>query len=184
MRTKKVQFILNILIHVFILFTFLSVFYFTYISKVQKYHMEKEIKNSIEDGVEALIESIEENDTISDEDLREILERLYERKDSGVMHDYAERTEKRNTRLKIINGVMILLLLLSVVGMVVYYGYVQKKRLDLSHIIVLNVVAFAFVGFVEFLFFKNVASKYIPIYPDDLMTIITARAKKKIVTEF
>ena len=54
-QIKNTHFAMNIVLHIIILFTFLSAFFFLYISKVEKQAFEQEIGSLIEDNLSKIL---------------------------------------------------------------------------------------------------------------------------------
>ena len=75
---------------------------------------------------------------------------------------------------------MVLSLFILLVGMIIIYKYLGYN-LHLREIFIENIVIFAFVGLIEYLFFTQIASKYIPVTPDVAGTTILQRIDDNIL---
>jgi hypothetical protein len=73
-------------------------------------------------------------------------------------------------------------LIMLAVTIVVLMGYFIMRGVDLrlKFILMENLVIFAFVGMIEIYFFMNIASKYIPVLPDDAVRAVFNRVKYRI----
>jgi hypothetical protein len=194
---------LNILLHVTILFTILSILFTMYISKVSSKIINNEIDIIIKKNIDIdVIENkIKENKKIYDDfiaqfdnskDINEkieienkmkeiynIIENLHnEIKKDNNYYDYYYKlfSKENNTRkginneiffyMKFINGMLIVFFILFLIYLI------KSKSIDNGQIInifIENILTFLFVGIIEFLFFKNIIMKYVPIEPSLLI---------------
>jgi heme A synthase len=75
-------------------------------------------------------------------------------------------------------GMIVVLILQYIIGMITYYK-LKDHNLNIKGLILENLVIFSFVGVIEYLFFKYVASKYIPTTPYNVSkTILNSIADK------
>ena len=56
----------------------------------------------------------------------------------------------------------------------------MKLNINISHILIMNLIIFSITGIIEFLFFNFVASKYIPVTPDTISNTALERLKYNI----
>jgi len=172
---------LNIGLHVFILFTFLTIFFFAYASKLEK----KSIQNALGGIVDKQIGKFLTQVDVWDKKLKPD---SYPNVNWNAVNNLAKKLEKNsqgelpeiiknNTRLKWIGMAMVVILFVLLIGMYAYFKMVKKYDVHLGRIFTENLVIFAFVGVIEFLFFKHIAAKYIPTTPDFVATTILERVK-------
>lgn len=173
------EFFINILIHVFIIFTFLTIFFFLYISKIQKKIMEKEIKTLINDKITYILTYFDKmlgkyNKQIDLASVRRI-------KNEICKYDpnLDKKTKKNNTML-LINNIIFLTGFALLIGIIISYNFICDRKVNLTKIIFINIVAFMFIGIVEFIIFSNIIIKYIPITSDTLSTTIINEIAKNI----
>lgn len=170
--------LINILIHIFILFIFLSLFFFFYISKKEEESLNNQVDFICQKIPDILknIDQTDKNKVIKWESLKYKAENEYKYDDL----DIDEYINYNNNNLKYISIIIsITILFLSLI--IYFYSYILGKNIDISYIIKENIVIFLFIGMVEFLFFKNIASKYIPIFPVDISTTLLERIKYNIM---
>lgn len=172
---------LNIGLHVFILFTFLTIFFFAYISKLSKKSIQQAFSSIIDKQVAKLLTQVDHWDKKLKQvnvDWKEV-DKLAKKIVANAQGELPE-IEKNNKRLKIVSLVMIVSLLALLIGMYVYFKFVKGYDVHLGRIFMENIVIFAFIGAIEFYFFKNIASKYVPVTPDFVATSILERVKDRV----
>ena len=164
---KYTPFAVNIAIHIVILFTILSVFFMTYVSKISTDALNGELKGSIEGGIDGLIASIPE------EQRTEVISLIKKLPLEGLKRYYTGTdpfVEMYNKWLFRTNTMLIISMVVAVVLAVSILIYSCNQCIDIKHIIKENVITFIFVGIVEYLFFTKVAIKYIPSLPSTIIT--------------
>jgi hypothetical protein len=76
--------------------------------------------------------------------------------------------------LIIVNIILWIALIIIIIILKIY-----TKDLDLMHIIIENIMIFSMVGIVEFLFFKYIALKFVPVEPSFIKSKAMEILKKK-----
>ena len=74
---------------------------------------------------------------------------------------------------------MLLLVILLVIIIVV--SRLLCHQIPMKHIIIENLIIFAGIGVVEFLFFKNIILKYVPVQPSFIMSYLFNSVKNKLL---
>jgi hypothetical protein len=167
---------INIIIHMCILFVFLSLFFFFYISKKEQEKLNQEV-DILSEKIPSILSSIEKNDKnhIIQWDL---IKKNTEKEKSINDIDIDKYIEKNNKNLKYLSIIIAITMLL--LSFSVYFYNRNNSNLNIFYIIKENIIIFLFIGTIEFMFFKYVASKYSPIYPVDISLTISNRIKEKI----
>ena len=153
-------FSLDIMIHTTILFTFLAAFFFFYISKIEQKAFEDEIGNLIDDNLDPAIlnnKSLLTPIIMPVKPLLKQFQNSYNKPDKYVI--------ETNKLIKFSAGFVILLLLCTILTIILTVKLDCDKNINITHIIVENIIVFICVGIVEFWFFTNIAIKYIPTSP-------------------
>lgn len=159
---KNPDFIANIALHTLILFTFLALFFFYYISDITKKAFTHETEQLINDKLDNEI-----LDTIkSSEIYKKIMEILPIDKIKNIYNKPHELVEEKNTGLK---HTVFAIIITSWVFLSFSF-YLFNDKLDLTHLLIDNFGTFLFVGIIEYLFFTEIAYKFIPIPPSFLVT--------------
>ena len=177
---EQANYSINISLHVFILFTFLTVFFFAFISKVSKKSIKDAFGDIINKQVGNVLTKIDDLDqklssklpTINWKNVNDIAVKIEE----NAQGDLPE-IKKNNSRLLLIGIAIIVTLFLLVCGLFAYFKLYKKYDISIWHIIGENIVIFIFIGLVEFLFFTKIATKYIPVTPDFVAISILERVK-------
>jgi protein-S-isoprenylcysteine O-methyltransferase Ste14 len=171
---SSLNLIINILIHIIILFTFLSVFFYTYASKIEERAFQQELGNMIEQDLGKILnenpEAKAELKTFTPILYR--LQKLYENPDRF--------TEERNKMLKIITVIVIVSLVFIVLAIFFSVRFDCHKNISILEIIKENIILFIFVGLTEFIFFTKIAMKYIPSKPSLLVNTMIITLKKQL----
>jgi hypothetical protein len=173
----NINFAINIAIHVFILFCFLSVFFIMYITKLAKASFDKEIKHPIADGIGKQFEKLSVEDKNKLKNITKYLDF-----DSLIAY-YDTPTKDYIVNNKWIDIVTIMINVFLVLLIVVAYIFVRKscnQCVPIGSIIGENLIIFGFIGVVEFMFFKHVAVKFIPVKPSVLVKSSIDSIKKNV----
>ena len=172
---------INITLHILILFTFLTTFFFTFLSKVEEKNVNNVMSSLVEDQTINTLNLINSNKdkipgiTLSTDNL-------------NIMANNMEQSSKvpiksisdNNKKLKKTSIIMISCIFIFLVGMIIYYKVYKKYDIGFSHILIENLIIFSFAGVIEYLFFTNVAVKYVPVTPDVATSSILDSIKDKI----
>lgn len=174
---------LNISLHVLILFTFLTIFFFAYISKLSKKSIQNAMDGMINQQVGKLLTEIDKWDktlnsdslTINWGEVNNLAQQIID-KSQGEMPEITAN----NKKLQIVGMTMIGSLILLMIIMFVYFRYIKGYDIHVGQIVAENFVIFLFVGIVEFGFFMYIASKYIPVTPDFVAISALDRVKENL----
>lgn len=177
--------ILNILFHVLILFTFLTIFFFTYIAATEKNTTQDAIDNIINNQSKSILSKIDNLDKkigekINWNKIKEISENVI---NSNVDYDKTEDGENikdNNNNIFWTSIYIIIALIVIIIGYISWNLYYKNTNLNIGKILKDNFVIFLFVGTIEFLFFVYIVSKYIPTTPDIIGITAIEKIKENI----
>jgi hypothetical protein len=174
-QTKSTTyFSINVLIHVIILFTFLSTFFFLYISKVEENAFKNELGGMIETS---LMKILLENPT-SKEDIKNSSEVLTQLSKLYATPDAF--TQERNTLVKF-SAVFTLLIIVGIlITVLATLSAGCDRDVSIKHILIENVIVFLCVGMVEYMFFTKIAIKYVPTSPSLLTNTLISTIKSQL----
>lgn len=167
MRTKgRLAFSVDVLIHVLILFTFLTIFFFSYVSKLERQNLSHVTASAVQGSTKKVLNLLDKNAKVPVN-----WSKLDSASKNLVASSATEDPEiERNNREVLRNSVVAICCVFLVITTLILIGkFVFHLDMDLKHILVTNVVVFAFTGVLEFLFFQFVASKYVPVTPDSAL---------------
>ena len=169
--------VLNIFFHVLILFTFLYIFFFLYISKTEEKIINNQVNNLAINNIPDILKRIDDADTN-----KKIEWGTIKKKAEKIINDppaNQKSRENKNNNLKIIGGIIILSLI--VITYIIFFHYsTGPSAPSISRIIIENLTTFGFIGVVEYIFFTQTASSFVPVYPDMIGTTILESVKTKI----
>jgi len=174
---KQANYTLNISLHVLILFSFLTIFFFSFISHLEKKTVDKTLTSVINDKVGQLLDNIDKYDVKIDwNGVNNIAENI--KKDAtGELADL-----KKNHRNLLIVGITMITCLFAILsGLYVYFTLYKGINVSWKRILVENLITFSLVGLIEVAFFMKVASKYVPVTPDLLSKTILDRIKYQFI---
>jgi len=171
------EFYLNVLLHVVLLFTFLILFYKMYISKLQKSVINNElvsvVNNNFNFNLSTLKNEYPEYTLIIDEIEYNL---IYYKK---LFSTPSENTTIINNNLfSKMTHFIVLLYIILILFILVLYLTNNLTMIQLFSVIVENIITFIFVGIIEYLFFKNIAFKYIPVLPSKVYNLLIDNIKK------
>ena len=176
--SSSAEYVLNISLHVLILFVFLSVFFFQYASKLASDSINSALGSVIDTQVDKLLDIVEEVDNMTtkyDIDWQEV-DKLAKNVEESSEDDLPE-IEKTNKQLKKIAMIMSIVLLSIFVSFYVYFRFIKGLKVSLTSVIIENLIFFSFIGVIEYLFFVKIAAKYVPVTPDFVSTTLLDRVK-------
>ena len=155
----------SIYLHIFLLFVFLTIFFWLVISKSEK----KYINNEITDGITSGLKDVHISDQILTNNVKEYLKAYYSGQDKTV--------ERNNNNLVIFNIAFICILFIGFLLSLFVRYKLCGKNISLFEVIGENILILILVGAVEYYFFMNIASKYVPIKPSYLPNIVAKKIK-------
>ena len=172
--SENIDFTINICIHVFILFTILSMFFMFYISKLETKTFGNEIQDAINNGVQSQYDALSIQNKVQ---LHQIFKNV---NIDTIIANYSTPAEVVTVNNKFLFNTIILtdvFLLILIIGL----SYIIKKScqqcVPIWTIILENVVIFVFIAIVEFAFFNFIAIKFIPVLPSTLTTTTISALK-------
>lgn len=174
---KTANYRINISLHVLILFTFLTVLFFTYISKLERESISNVITSSINDNIGNTLTKIANSDVdkyINWGNLNNMA------KDIQTTSKGESKDVTSNHQRLLIVGICIISGLAMIISIMYVYYYLNGAKINFMKILIENAIVFSFVGIIEFLFFTKIASKYVPVSPDMLSDTILERVKYKL----
>lgn len=184
----QANYVINIGLHVLILFTFLTLFFFAYASSLEKKNIDKALGNIIKDQTGTFLTQINNWDkkitpsasypTIQWNNVNNMAGNLIKNSQGEVPKIEQNNKDLKKFGIGAIIGLAVLLILT-----VLYFVFVRKYKIHMGGIIVENLVIFAFVGAVEYFFFTHIATKYVPVTPDFVSTTLLDRIKYRISKE-
>jgi len=156
---QNYNFLINLLLHSLILFTFLTLFFIFFISKVSKKAFNNEIGHQIDNALNKVVPKLKENkmfNLIKDNiNIKSLLDRY---------KDADKKVQKKN------NSLIKNLVIVNIVLWICFILFVRhitsiRNDIDLLTIIGENLIVFSFVGIAEYYFFTRIALKFIPVEP-------------------
>lgn len=186
--------VINIAVHVLILFTILTMLFMFYISKVAKNALNSEIRHNLGDaidnamnGIDSAVKSNLNNENINylrsfsplseNVNVAELGKNLNIRELGKKLNgDFVEKLrqsyEKIDKTVETHNSWLFTNLITVNVGLAIFVTmlvllliYQCQQCIPIKHILLENAVTFFFVGIIEFFFFTKIAVKYIPSKP-------------------
>jgi hypothetical protein len=177
--------ILNILFHVLILFTFLTIFFFTYISTTEKNATQDAINNIINNQSKSILSEIDNLDKkiggkIDWDKFKEISENIVNSNTDYDKTTDGESIKDNNNNVFWTSIYIIIALVVIIVAYIIWNLYYKHEKLKIGEILKDNFIIFMFVGTIEFLFFVYIVSKYIPTTPDIIGITAIEKIKENI----
>ena len=146
----------NMILHSLILFSFLSIFFFLYITTLTTQAFSSEVTNLMADKMQKVAAQVK-TDPVAKQLITHLplpkMVKMFQQPDKVV-------TVKNEGLLSIIIFVNVLTWLFLVLCMTIF-----DSGVDVTFVAIENIITFAFVGAIEFLFFKYIAFKFVPVEP-------------------
>ena len=172
-KNDTVGLCINITLHVLILFSFLTILFFTVISNYEQQQVKSQLDPLINKGVENAL-------TYFNSWWAEKINlfgtpipfpwKIVGEYSKIKMHDNSQPSEEvtnNNDKLRTNSILTVLVLFFILILLIVYFKYIKKRKFGLKFILNENLFIFSFVGVIEFLFFWFIIKNYNPIYPQE-----------------
>jgi hypothetical protein len=171
---------INIGLHVLILFCFLAVFFFLFISKKAEQAVSDEISSSVGKSVDSALNSLrnaENQYPVFKVNWVAINQKALnmEASSQGNIQSIKDNNQRLKTASIIAAGGMATLLGVAII----YFHFYSGMNLQYGQIVVTNIIAFSLVGLVEYLFFVKIASKYSVVNPSLMNDAVISRVEDK-----
>lgn len=172
---------IDIALHVLILFTFLTIFFFVYITKLEKQSINDITSSVIEEKTNTFLDQLDNWNKklqVGDIDWKK-LDKITENLKQNYTQEAPAITQNNNRLLR--NSIIIIVVIFVVLnGVILYLNLFTTYKIHMMHIVITNIIIFSITGAIEYLFFMNVASKYIPVTPDYTANTVLDRVKYNI----
>ena len=161
---RKDEWLIDIYIHILLVITVLSLAFWLFLSKIETKSLQGEVKDQLGKIIDNFNPTDTTKKTLKLVDYDEIL-KLYNGKPSREIIDY-------NDSLLKFNIIIIITLLLSFIMIWVVLKINCGKEVPVGKIFLENIGLFILVGLIEVLFFKEIATKFIPVEPSFIMKTV------------
>lgn len=166
---------LNVTIHIVILFSFLSLFFFLFVSKIEAQAFQQEIGNLIDKNVQSTLEANKQSVLPVLKNYVPVLQDI-----SKLNSGPNIASVKQNILIKF-SAVFTILLLLSIcISIILTLTMDCGKNVPLKEILLENTFTFLFVGVIEFIFFTKIAIHYVPAPPTLMLKTIISTLKESL----
>ena len=156
MKDRYDNLFFSITLHICLLFTFLSAFFWLVISKTETRSINRELEHTIN--------KIKNMDLFKNiPNRKEIKQYLID-----YFSDQNKSRQKNNDLLFTMNICIIVLLFVVLLAVIYVRVVICKESIPVYEIIIENILILLFVGALEYFFFQNIASKYAPVDPSYL----------------
>jgi len=171
---KNVNFFVNAIVHVFILLTIISAFFFVYVSQLARNKFHDELSDVVNDNLEPALQKADK-----DQQIKKILQSLGPNLSQAAQYftqeDEASRIQNKWLMQATI-GIIIALVLTTIIVLILLKLFCQK--IPFSVILRENAILFALIGAVEVVFFLLIAKNFIPTKPSLVMQTVIQSLKK------
>ena len=175
---KSIDFIINILVHMLIILSILTIFFWLFVSKKETRILENEFTTNINNGFQGLKDSFTPN---QQDRVNNVINNI--QPGLKVFKTYFEKPDKtyiaKNNCLKQNNIRLIIYLIILIIFVSIIYHYFCGSNVHFLEILKENFIIFALIGIFEFFFFREIADKFIPIKPSFISNKISKDVKKK-----
>jgi len=179
----QANYTINIGLHVIILFTFLTIFFFTFVSKLESKSIQNALSDIIDEKTEQILTEIDgwekklnvDKLSINWEKVNDIAKQI-EANSQGELPEITKQNKNlKNISIGLVVGLFVLFIIVYL-----FFHFGLHYQIQIGSILLENAIIFFFVGIVEYLFFMNIAAKYIPVTPEFVSTTILERIKERL----
>lgn len=188
--SKSINLIINIILHVLILFSFLTILYFAVIAPLEQKSFEDEIKNQIKSSLTKQLNDFKDNSEYTKQMCDIINTKITDEKGNEVLvtdqiiNNLSNKSPVITEHNKWITGTAIAIISILMIGVIIYVNTLSStccKQMNIGYIIKENIITFIFVGIVEYLFFTQIAFKYVPAPPSTLVNSLINNFKDSLM---
>jgi hypothetical protein len=191
--------IINILMHMLILFTILNIFFNKFVKKLTTEVINNELIHSIndifsanQDQIKQNQDQIKQNQDQNQNQIKQLREQLknnnilldsnyYEYYSKLFQNEDIQRTYINESVIDNINMFNITLVIIFILFLIFSFYYHLINQDNLAKIILENVLTFICIGIIEYLFFTHVAIQFIPVEPSYIAKSFINNMKKKLL---
>lgn len=166
MKEQSINLFFSIYLHIFLLFCFLTFFFWNIMSKEEKRGINKNIVSEIPNT----LNNINISNEIFTDQITEFYNKYFEGENKTV--------QRNNNHLFELNITIIIIFFIGFLLCMFVHYYFCNKTIDLNEIILENIILLISLAFIEIYFFTNITSKYTPILPSYLPNSIKKRIIK------
>lgn len=174
----NIDFIVNILIHMFIILSVLTLLFWNVISKKETSIITNEFVNNINNGFESLDETL---NPYQKDRITKVVNNI--RPGLNIFKKYFSKPDKtfvaKNKCLKDSNFRLLIMFIILILTVCIIYHFSAKSDVHIFTILKENLIIFAIIGIFEYIFFKNIADYFIPIKPSYLSEMIHKQIHKR-----
>ena len=173
MNKNKLNLSIDIILHILILFTFLTIFFFAYVSKLEKQSLDNLTNDLVQNKTSKVLDELNNLEIKADKLSDKKVLKLDWDKLNDITNEIMDKSKEASPEIKKNNDnlfkeslLIIGALFVLFIGSIIVFKFILKYDIDLKHIFLMNLIVFSLAGGVEFLFFNYIASKYVPVTPD------------------
>jgi len=170
-KFSDIDFNINLFSHFIILYTFLTIFFIIFISKVSSDAINGEIVRII-NNFKPQIQQIKEDNNLNDYFQNIDTDKLYSKPDPA--------TDNHNKGLFRMLILSLILLWSGFILFIVFARYSCHIDISFKDLSIENLIVFIFIGFAEYYFFTRIASTYVPVSPSFISQKLTESIKNTI----
>lgn len=155
---NNTNYIFSISIKVLYLFIFLSCFFYIIVQKKVTEHLSDTLSDTLYNNY---------NNIINKNNLN-----FYIKTSLNDINIHENETIKYNNLIYLLNVCFIIFFL--IIPIIIYYicVFIFNKKIPITQIIIYNIILYSLVGIIEYIFFKQIASKYIPVTNGEILSDI------------
>jgi hypothetical protein len=175
----KTYLLLNTVLHVFILYSFLSVFFIFYISKIEREAFDDEFSTVVQVNMAKVLVNADQK---LDGKVKTLLKGA-----SPILtvlnNMYSKPSKDVETYNKWLFGMSFSVSVVLILTFITITGVLKMSCgtcIPLLHLIKENVLIFIIIGLAEFMFFSRIASKFVPVPPSLLINSMISRLKENL----
>jgi hypothetical protein len=168
---KGVNFFINGIVHVFILLTIISAFFFIYVSQLATKKFHNELTDVMNNNIDPALKNADKNQII-----KKILQGMNLSQQANYFKKDSETTTIQNKWLmQATIGIIIMLILTMII--VLFITSLFCRKIPFGTILRENIILFALIGAVEIVFFLYIAKNFIPTKPSLVMETVVNSLK-------
>ena len=173
-KSFYLNFGVNVFVQILFLFTILTALFTQIVTNLSSEHINSELSELINHSVDSQI------DNMNPIEKNLILLKLKENNIDKLskMYDTEDKTRKYNNYFVFSSLKFTIILLLTTLIIIIAVTRLLCYKLPMKHILIENIIIFTGIGIIEYMFFKYIILKYIPIEPSFITQYLLKTVKQ------
>ena len=173
-------FLTNVALHALILFSFLTAFFFLFARTIESNAYNSAIERLIDQKTPLVVQQLT---PLSQQQLKGFINNLDQTQVDALLMEPDDLTVTNNEYVSTLAGMVLIFELAILLIAIIIFALMYKEPVSILHLLGENLIVFSLVGVVEYLFFTNVITKWVPAKPSLITQTLIDQTKTNIYNQ-